>query len=97
MIKCERCKNEKCDPEQVPGSKTPCLTCGQPYGEHCYSRHAATQFCFNEKERQKLMLENLAMCGELPPPDVRRADELEAILKVGARYGINPPPKVRAK
>jgi len=57
-IKCERCKQPTCEPARVPGSRVPCMTCGQPYGNHCYSRHCETQFCFDQEKRAKLCAEN---------------------------------------
>lgn len=65
-MKCSRCPNEFCNPEQAPGSKTPCMTCGQPYGNHCYSRHVQTQAAFfSGIEKWKQMVEeNKREAGE---------------------------------
>ena len=80
--KCQRCEDPKCDPEQVPGSKTPCITCGQPYGNHCFTRHCKTQSNYTP-ERWKMVEENKALGTEVGPNS--HADVMAACEKVLAK------------
>jgi hypothetical protein len=71
-VKCTRCTLECCNPQQAPGSKTPCMTCGQPYGNHCYSRHCATQSAFftAPEEWKQMVEENKREAGEFNYEDM---------------------------
>ncbi len=92
MTKCTRCENPTCEPAQLPGSKTPCMTCGQPYGNHCITRHVQTQFApLGEGgwERYSAMVEqNRALCGELPDAATQQRDMVIVGEQVLAAHGL---------
>jgi hypothetical protein len=38
-----KCGYAQCERAQIPGSVTACITCGQPYGDHCITEHVRRQ------------------------------------------------------
>lgn len=81
-MSCSRCDNPVCKPEQAPGSKSPCITCAQPYGDHCWSLHCRTQgMFFSDREKWKTMIEeNKSRAGERDT-----GDEMEMCFKATGR------------
>lgn len=94
------CGNERCEPAQSPGSKTPCMTCGQPYGNHCYGVHCELQFCaerFNNPDAfrakadaaRAIRMDQMGWTeADMPSPEQQNKEAVAMAIAVGKRYGI---------
>ncbi len=78
------------------------MTCGQPYGNHCYGVHCELQFC-EERFRggeswQKKVAERravrMAQMGwsedETPSPEQQNSEATAVAVTVARRYGLIP-------
>lgn len=79
-MKCS-CGDDHCEPTQIPDSRTACMTCGQPYGNHCIRIHSRLQWDMDRMRdpsgwRAKALTERKIrmdqMGWEEPPKDERQ-------------------------